>query len=168
MRGCSPLRLLAKRWLQRHLPAPQWFVQVIGVSELNALDEPVFTELKRTRTHRKADKAGTYRFYNEYELPTGGTVMLRLDTTDEDRERGFNRTENVRPIAPTDPDFKRIYRRRNDAESINRALDDSMWLGRAHSKGHERQLVNLLGYALMVNGLALTQHRQRQRVATAA
>ena len=46
---------------------------------------------------------------------------------------------------------------------INRALDDSMWLGRAHSKGHARQLVNMLGYALMVNGLALLQHRERER-----
>lgn len=72
----------------------------------------------------------------------------------------MNRTENVRPIAADDPDFERLYPRRNDAESINR--------GRAHSLGHERQLLNLLGYALMVNGLALHQHRRRQPTAIAA
>ena len=32
---------------------------------------------------------------------------------------------------------------------------DSMYLGRAHSVGHLRQQVNLLGYALMVNSLSL-------------
>jgi hypothetical protein len=37
-----------------------------------------------------------------------------------------------------------------------------MWLGRAHSKGHERQLMNLIGFALMVNGLAIHRHRKRQ------
>jgi hypothetical protein len=75
---------------------------------------------------------------------------------------GFNRTENVRPIPQSDPDFRRLYGRRNDAESINRHLVDTMWLGRAHSVGHVRQHVNLLGFALMVNGLALLEHRHRQ------
>ena len=40
-----------------------------------------------------------------------------------------------------------------------------MWLGRAHSKGHKRQLMNLIGYALMVNGLAIHLHRKRQAAA---
>lgn len=37
-----------------------------------------------------------------------------------------------------------------------------MWLSRAHSVGHLRQTVNLLGYALMVNGLTLLEHRRRR------
>jgi hypothetical protein len=41
-----------------------------------------------------------------------------------------------------------------------------MWLGRAHSKGHKRQLLHLIGYALMVNGLALLLHRNRRNAAT--
>ena len=32
----------------------------------------------------------------------------------------------MRVIPPSDPDFKSLYARRNDAESINRAIDDSM------------------------------------------
>ncbi len=87
-------------------------------------------------------------------------VRVRLDTTEEDDKRGFNRTENLRAIAPSDPDYPRIYNRRPDIESINRALDDSMWLGRAHSVGHRRQLVDLLGYGLAVNSLALHRHRR--------
>jgi hypothetical protein len=70
--------------------------------------------------------------------------------------------------APGDPDFERLYRRRNDAESIKRHLDDSLWLRRAHTIGHARQLLNLLTYALGINGLALHLHRQRHAPPLAA
>jgi hypothetical protein len=72
--------------------------------------------------------------------------------------RKFNRTENIRPIPPGDADFARLYRRRNDAESINRALDDTLFLRRAHSIGHARQHLNMLTYALTVNALAIHRH----------
>jgi hypothetical protein len=74
----------------------------------------------------------------------------------------LNRTENVRPIPQGDPDFARIYARRNDAESINRALDDTFYLGRAHSLGRRRQLIEVLGYALTVNSLALHRHPKKR------
>ncbi len=130
-----------------------------------------YTPLTRVRTHRAQDKNGKYRWYNDYRLPEhlgAGIVTVRLHGTPEDAQKKLNRTENVRPIAADDPVFERLYPRRNDAESINRALDDSLWLRRAHSLGHARQLLNLLGYALMVNGLALHQHRRRQPTALAA
>src|SRR6266542_2755607 len=42
--------------------------------------------------------------------PTGtGAGRSRLHGTAEDRPRKLNRTENVPPIAPTDPDFGRLY-----------------------------------------------------------
>jgi hypothetical protein len=85
-----------------------------------------------------------------------------LHATVEDRARRFNRTENVRPIPPSDPDFPGLYSRRNDAESINRGIVDAHYLGRAHSLGHARQHLNLLGYALMVNSLALHDHALRR------
>jgi hypothetical protein len=68
--------------------------------------------------------------------------------------------ENVRPIPPEDPDFTELFRIRNDTESINRGLDDTMWLRRAHNVGHRRQLLNLLGYALMVNSWAVAEHER--------
>ncbi len=122
----------------------------------------LFTRLPRVRTHRNADKGG-YRWYNDYRLPEhlgAGVVTVRLHGNAEDGVRRFNRTENVRPIPPDNPGFPELFRRRNDAESINRALEDTLWLGRAHSLGHRRQLLNLLGYALMVNSLALSRHRR--------
>lgn len=139
----------------------------VGVSEFTDTGEMVFKELVRKRTHRNRDKNGLYRWYNDYALPQengSGTITVRLHADESDAARRFNRTENIRPIAPSDPDFKHIYARRNDAESINRGLDDTLWLTRAHSVGHLRQLVNLLGYALMVNGLTLLDHRRRADV----
>jgi hypothetical protein len=88
-------------------------------------------------------------------------VTIRLHGNSDDASRRFNRTENVRAIPPSDPDFDRLFRRRNDAESINRALEDTLYLGRAHSLGHRRQQLNLLGYALMVNSIAIAEHRRR-------
>jgi hypothetical protein len=142
----------------------------VGIGELTDTGDLTFTELARVRTHRNQDKNGTYRWYNDYRLPErygAGMLTVRLHGSPADIARKFNRTENVRPIPPTDPDFARLYPRRNDSESINRNLEDTLWLGRAHSIGHARQHLNLLGYALMVNGLALHRHR-RHRPALAA
>jgi hypothetical protein len=38
-------------------------------------------------------------------------------------------------------------------------LDDTLWLRRAHSVGHQRQTLNLLGFALMTNSLARIRGR---------
>jgi hypothetical protein len=143
----------------------------VGIGELTETGDLAFTELARVRTHRNQDKSGRYRWYNDYRLPDhlrGDIITVRLHGTPEDEARRFNRTENVRPIPPTDPDFARLYPRRNDSESINRNLEDTLWLGRAHSIGHTRQHLNLLGYALMVNGLALHRHRRHRPTAIAA
>ena len=86
--------------------------------ELAEAGEPLFTELERVRTHRNRDKNRLYRWYNDYALPDslgGGTVTVRLHGNDEVVCRKLNRTENVRPIPPSDPDFKALYARRNDA-----------------------------------------------------
>jgi hypothetical protein len=135
----------------------------IGLGELTDKGELDFVELPRLRTHRNQDASGLFRWFNEYVLPElygRKHLMVRLHGSDEDAARKFNRTENVRPIAPSDPEFKAIYSRRSDSESINRGLEDALYLNGAHSVGHARQHVNLLGYALMVTSLALHEHRQ--------
>ncbi|MBA3553058.1 MAG: hypothetical protein H0W27_09350 [Actinobacteria bacterium] len=143
----------------------------IGLGEFTSSGDLAFVLLTRIRTHRTRDGNGRYRWYNDYALPEtygGGQVTVRLHGKDEDVARRFNRTENVRVIPPSNPDFPRLYHRRNDAESINRGVVDSLYLGRAHSVGHARQVVNLLGYALMVNSLALHLHRARESLSPAA
>jgi hypothetical protein len=88
-------------------------------------------------------------------LGGSGRLWLRLDQTDEDRARNFNRTEYVSVIPESDKDFAALHGLRQDAESINRGITDGMYLGRAHSMGHLSQRMNMLGYALMVNSLTL-------------
>jgi hypothetical protein len=143
----------------------------LGVAELDDTGTQHFVALTRIRTHRNRDKNGRYRWYNDYQLPAAyddQVITVRLHRNDEDQARKLNRTENLRPIPPGDPDFERLFPRRNDAESINRHLDDTMWLGRAHSVGHARQHLNLLGFALTVNSLALHRHREREAPPLAA
>jgi hypothetical protein len=143
----------------------------IGVGRLTDRGQMFFEPLRRIRTHRTRDKGGAYRWYNDYRLPERlgvGTITVRLHANDEDRTRRFNRTENIRPILPNDPDFARLYARRNDAESINRNLEDTLFLGRAHSVGRLRRQVDLIGYALLVNGLTVLRHERRGRLPTAA
>lgn len=59
-------------------------------------------------------------------------MTLRIHGDIGDREKRLNRVENLRAIPPRDPDFDRLYKRRNDAESINRRIEDTLYLGRAH------------------------------------
>jgi hypothetical protein len=143
----------------------------IGVLRVSVDGDQFFQELLRLRTHRARDKGGRYRWYNDYTLPEdqgGGTITVRLHDNTEDWERRLNRTENLRPIPPSDPDFDALYARRNDAESINRGLDDSLYLGRAHSLGQLRQQAELLGYALVVNSVAIAEYRRRRAAPRAA
>lgn len=93
---------------------------------------------------------------------------MRLTGNEEDEHKNLNRAENLRAIPPSDPDFGRLYARRNDAESINRAIEDSLYLGRARSVGHLGQLADPMGFALVVNSLTLARHRARERLRAAA
>jgi hypothetical protein len=143
-----------------------------GIGRLTESGELAFIALKRIRTHRNSNKTGGFRWYNEYELPSeyeGNPLSLRLLGNDEDRKVGLNRTENLRAIPPSDPDFTRLFGRRNDTESINRAIDDTLYLRRAHSVGQAAQLADLFGFALLVNARTRARHRARERLkATAA
>jgi hypothetical protein len=133
----------------------------IGIVEFTEAGEGSFVALRRKRIHRNRAKNGLYAWYQDYVLPAAygaGTITVRLHGNEEDTHRGFNRTENVRAIPASDPDFPGLYARRNDSESLNRALDDTLFLGRVHSVGHARQQVEVLGWALLVNSLTLARH----------
>jgi hypothetical protein len=136
----------------------------VGISVLIDTGKRAFVTLERVRTHRNTNKSG-HRWYNDYPLPEqygGGTIMVRLHGTDEDAKRRFNRTENIRQIPQTDPDFKRLNRRRNDARVHQPSARRHPLAPPAHSVGHARQHLNLLTYALTVNRLARWRHQARQ------
>ena len=144
--------------------------EAAGILELTESGEPYVERLARLRTQRRG-RRGNHRFYNEYRRPEeygGGILRLRLTCNAEDKARGLNRAENLRAIPPGDPDFERIYPRREDIESINRGLKDSLHLGKAHSIGHLAHEVDLLGWALGVNALTWFRLQKKKAVATAA
>jgi hypothetical protein len=121
--------------------------------------EVVLEPLERLETQRRSNSDGTYRFYDVYRVPDprGGspkTIRLRTYTNDDDRAAGFNRAENVRQIPPGDPSYQLVYGRREDAESINRGIDDHGYLQRARSVGAQRQLFDLLCHAIRTNLIA--------------
>jgi len=84
-------------------------------------------------------------------------ITVRLHNSVEEEARRLNRAENLRAIPPEDPDFDRLYARRGDAESLNRNLEDSLYLKKAHSLGHFRQEADLLGFAQLVNSITLAR-----------
>ena len=122
----------------------------------SATAHPAASDTDRTR-----GREGQWRLYNVYQVPEGhggGTIRLRLDQTDHDRDIGFNREEHLRVIPPDDPDHAVVYGRRNDTESGNRLLDDSMLRERAHTVGWRRQLINVTCWAAVRNAVAVWQH----------
>lgn len=76
------------------------------------------------------------RLETSTEAPDSG-----LEPTTEDQKRWLTRTEKLPPIPPSDPDFEALFRRRSDTECINRSFEDTLWLRRAHSVGHESPLL---------------------------
>jgi hypothetical protein len=119
----------------------------------------VLDPLERLETQIRHNRDGTYRSYVVYRVPNprGGApkeIRLRTYTNVEDRAAGFNRSENVRQIPPGDPSYEAVYGRREDAESINRAIDDHGYLQRARSVGAETQLFDLLCHAIRTNLIA--------------
>jgi len=130
----------------------------------------VLLPIECIRTQRRGAQ-GRYRFYAVYQLPPeygGGELPVRLCKNEADRTRGLNRAEHLRAIPPTDPDFPRLKARRNDAESINRALEDTLYWGRAHSVGRVAQEADLLGFGLSMNALSWHRHRKRKEASAAA
>ena len=128
--------------------------------EVRADGTPVLEPLERTKLLRRRD-ANHWRLYCEYRVPAqhgGGLVRIRLDRTANDIVTGFNREEHLRPIPPADPDHHTLYARRNDTETGNRLLDDSMLRERAHTVGRRRQLLNLTTWAAIRNAGAAAQH----------
>ncbi len=141
-----------------------------GLKELTETGEPLFIPLERIKTERRGD-AGRYRFYNVYRLPPeygSGELRVRLTGTEEDERRGLNRAEHLRAIPPSDPDFSGLFRRRNDAESLNRGIEDSLYWTRAHSVGAPAQEADLIGFALGLNALSWHRHYKRQTLAAVA
>jgi hypothetical protein len=133
--------------------------QVLDTGEKHQQPCPVAKIFPR----RNAD--GSHRWYVEFATPSCGTVhRQRIDTTDEDRTRGYNRAEHLRQHVKTDGGdsvYDRCYGWREDAESLNNTLDRTLYGGRMIAYTAVRQRTVMLGFALGRNAIAAYLHRQR-------
>ncbi len=139
-----------------------------NIKELADDGTPVYTPLVRIKTSKPRT---TGACYNEYVVPPElGSGVIRLPVTSDDHDRAdkFNREEWLHAFAPGDPDYERLYRRRNDAESGNASLDNSMPRERAHSIGRPGILLNLITWAFYKNAQARALHAERARPPAAA
>lgn len=137
------------------------------VVEKDFAGEQVLVPLEKLRVERRDNADGTFRWYKQYKVSSnsgGGT--LRVPLIDNGKSNGI--AENHRVIAPSDPDYYDLYHRRSDIESQNRALDDSLWLGRARSIGMKGHLLDWMGYGLVTNAVTRARHRRRRAEQLAA
>jgi hypothetical protein len=145
-------------------------VQLIGgapyVKTLDDIGDGVFMPMTREKVYKRYRKRNKrYAWYVKYSVPEefgGGYTSFRLQTNDDDRARGLNRGEQLRVLPPSDPDYRVVYPRRSEIESINRDIDDRLWLKRARSAGIRRQRVDMLLYSLFINSIAIGRYRRAQ------
>lgn len=105
---------------------------------------------QRVRQRRRTDR---YAWYMVCDLPSavgGGFVRVRVD---------LNKAvaENLRLFPKSDPGYV-LYHQRSQIESLNRALDDSLYQGRAHSASIQGQRADCVGWGFVVNSVALFLH----------
>jgi hypothetical protein len=115
--------------------------------------------------------SNTYRWYGYYRLSEKycrHVISIQFHRHEDDKRRKINRCDNLRPIPEGSKDYDRLHVLRPDAESINRGVEDSLYINRATAKGWGRQMVDLLGDARLVNAITLARCRAREHLNIAA
>jgi hypothetical protein len=151
----------------------------LGLLELTQTGESLFVRLQPTKLIMNSNRKPSSRRFRPYiglrlppeiALRTGKReIIVALYQTSDDEQRGYRRTAHVRAIGPGNKrDFAMYRRMRGDSESLNRAVEDSLYRHhRAHSEGWACQQVDMLGLAGLIN--AITRERMRRaRLAGAA
>jgi hypothetical protein len=144
----------------------------LGLRTLKEDGTSHFAPLKVARLNRNPNRSGGFRMYvglklpAEYALRTGKrSITVPLYQTEEDKRRGYLRTAHVRAIASESHDFWIYYKMRGYSEALNRRIEDTLYRShRARSVGWQRQQVDMLGLAALINALT----RERIRVAASA
>lgn len=129
--------------------------------------ERLLTPCPRGRILRRANSDGTYRWYQEIAASCGTLKMIRIDITEDDRRRGFKRSEHFRQHVPTprgDSLYDRCYGWREDAESCHNTLDRTLYGGRMIAHDTSGQLLVMIGFAAGRNSIAEYLHHRDQRI----
>ncbi|EFV15094.2 hypothetical protein [Segniliparus rugosus] len=125
-----------------------------------------YTRLARKRlAKRRNDKPPhACRWYQDFVLPCGKTLTIRLDNTDEDCAVRKPRAERIRQHAPEGGVYQDRYGWREDSESWNNIVDRTLYGERMIAHTWRKQLLFMIGHMLARNVLA--QHaidRERLR-----
>ena len=117
--------------------------------------------LEAGKPMRRKNRTTGYRWYRSYTVPCdprittelhAATFQLRLDTTDEDKNRKRGRAENLRLHPEGTPAFKKLIALRPVSESLNSWIKNhQVPHRRAPVVGHARMRVHLLFQALYLN-----------------
>ena len=117
--------------------------------------------LEAGKPMRRKNRTTGYRWYRSYTVPCdprinpelhATTFRLRLDTTDEDKNRKRGRAENLRLHPEGTPAFKKLIALRPVSESLNSWIKNhQVPHRRAPVVGHARMRVHLLFQALYLN-----------------
>lgn len=138
----------------------------------------LFVRLDLVQIKFATNSDGTQRAYTRLEFPSdapvpealrGARVMPRLDQCDEDlkrtiKGRPYNRAICVRPHPEGSEGFEAVYGVREDAESFNNLLKQSLWNKRSHSLDPDRQFLDMLAFNLNRNIRALMAYEARTGV----
>ena len=121
--------------------------------------------LAQVKHERRAGRilVATHRRVPEHPLaPTGlaaATVRIPLNARDDASAAGLSRS--LRVFAESDPQFRALFGRREDAESINGGLKARLWNKRSPALGHNNVAFSVLAYQLHQLITAATAHQQR-------
>jgi hypothetical protein len=125
----------------------------------------VLGTLRREQVKRPRRTSGRYHFNVAYAVPCpAGQFTAWITPHALTGDTDHKRADAVRVIAEGEDEFATLYGLRNDAESLNSQIKRTLLVDRAMSLGAQRQLLDVLCYALMHN--ATNDLRARAATAT--
>ncbi|GAA2420854.1 hypothetical protein GCM10009856_33470 [Mycolicibacterium llatzerense] len=130
--------------------------------------EPDDQPLPIAKVYPRRNRNGTFRWYIEYAALCGTVYTDRIDNTDEDAKKGYNRAEHLRQHTKTeegDSIYDRCYGWREDAESLNNTLDRTLYGGRMTAHSATRQYSVMIGFSLGRNAIAAFLHQKQRQPA---
>lgn len=116
---------------------------------------------KRVDQYSRKNADGTHRWYAKLLLMCGEHRTERLDTTAEDKKRGFNRAHHIRLHPPESKYYKDTYGHRADIESVNNNLDSTLYRHRMITDSKARQALIVLGFAIGRNAMSAEVYAAR-------
>lgn len=86
-------------------------------------------------------------------------------TTEHGTKDKFNVAENIRALPPAGPKYTAAFGWRQTIENDNNQSDRRKVLGRGRSHGARHNLINEIGFAMVITGIAVQQARARRATA---